>query len=124
MESSKCKVQSSETEELKPCPFCGAELEYEEHVARAVKGRPILRLWAHPSGSCILAGMEVPLEDHPAWNRRERPSGKWEKRTVNDPDDRYGIFRHRYYCSACGDWQNYGMTRFCPCCGAKMEESE
>lgn len=56
--------------ELKPCPFCGAELEYEEHVARAVKGRPILRLWAHPSGSCILAGMEVPLKDHPAWNRR------------------------------------------------------
>ena len=29
-----------------------------------------MRLWAHPSGKCILAGMEVPLEDHPAWNRR------------------------------------------------------
>lgn len=70
MESSKCKVQSSETEKLKPCPFCGAELEYEEHVAIKVAGHPILRLWAHPSGSCILAGLEVPQDDHEAWNRR------------------------------------------------------
>lgn len=57
-------------EALKACPFCGAELEYEEHVARAVKGRPVLRLWAHPAGKCILSGMEVPREDHAAWNRR------------------------------------------------------
>ena len=70
MESSEFKVQSSEMETLKPCPFCGEELEYEEHVCRALRGRPVMRLWTHPSGSCILAGMEVPLEDHPAWNRR------------------------------------------------------
>ena len=70
MESSKFKVQSSEMETLKPCPFCGEELEYEEHVCRALRGRPVMRLWAHPSGKCILSGMEVPLEGHPAWNRR------------------------------------------------------
>ena len=72
MQSEEFKVKSSETEteRLLPCPFCGEELEYEEHVCRAVKGRPILRLWAHPSGKCILSGMEVPLDDHPAWNRR------------------------------------------------------
>ena len=56
--------------DLKPCPFCGAELEYEEHEAIAIKGRPLLRLWAHPAGECILSGMEVPIYDHEAWNRR------------------------------------------------------
>ena len=55
---------------LKPCPFCGATLEYEEHVAIRVPGKPIMQLWAHPAGGCILSGMEVPKEDHEAWNRR------------------------------------------------------
>ena len=50
--------------ELKPCPFCGAVLEYEEHIAIRVPGRPVLKLWAHPSGGCILSGLEVPKEDH------------------------------------------------------------
>lgn len=59
-------------EKLKPCPFCGAELEYEKHIAIKVAGHPLLRLWAHPSGSCILAGLEVPQDDHEAWNRRIR----------------------------------------------------
>lgn len=68
------RERERETERLLPCPFCGADLEYEEHVCRAVKGRPILRLWAHPSGKCILAGMEVPKEDHEAWNRRAEPA--------------------------------------------------
>jgi hypothetical protein len=57
-------------DELKSCPFCGAQLEYEEHVCVLTPGHPILRLWAHPAGECILSGMEVPKEDHEAWNRR------------------------------------------------------
>ena len=56
--------------DLKPCPFCGATLEYEEHVAILVQGQPTLQLRAHPAGECILSGMEVPKEDHEAWNRR------------------------------------------------------
>lgn len=56
--------------DLKSCPFCGAMLEYEEHVAILVQGQPTLQLWAHPAGECILSGMEVPKEDHEAWNRR------------------------------------------------------
>ena len=56
--------------DLKHCPFCGAMLEYEEHVAIRVQGQPTLQLWAHPSGKCILSGLEISKEDHEAWNRR------------------------------------------------------
>ena len=56
--------------DLKPCPFCGATLEYDEYVAIRAPGKPIIRLWAHPAGECILSGLEVPKEDHEAWNRR------------------------------------------------------
>ena len=56
--------------DLKSCPFCGAMLEYEEHVAILMQGQPTLQLLAHPAGECILSGMEVPKEDHEAWNRR------------------------------------------------------
>ena len=56
--------------DLKPCPFCGAILEYDEYVAIRVPGKPIMRLWTHQAGGCILSGMEVPKEDHEAWNRR------------------------------------------------------
>ena len=54
----------------------------------------------------------------------ERKTGKWEERTVDDPDDKYGLFRRRFYCSSCGDWQTYGKPRFCPNCGAKMEVTD
>lgn len=30
----------------------------------------------------------------------------------------------RFYCSKCGDWNTYGMTNYCPNCGAKMENAE
>ena len=56
--------------DLKTCPFCGAMLEYEEHVAILVQGQPTLQLWAHPAGECILSGLEISKEDHEAWNRR------------------------------------------------------
>lgn len=32
--------------------------------------------------------------------------------------------RRRFYCSACGDWNTYGKTDFCPYCGAKMAKDE
>lgn len=45
------------------------------------------------------------------------PQGEWEERFVE-----FGnlFSRRRFYCSNCGDWQTYGMTRYCPECGAKM----
>ena len=47
----------------------------------------------------------------------EPQQGEWEERFVE-----FGnlFSRRRFYCSNCGDWQTYGMTRYCPECGAKM----
>lgn len=28
-----------------------------------------------------------------------------------------------WYCSACGHWQSHGATKYCPNCGAKMQNS-
>ena len=51
--------------------------------------------------------------------------GTWDERIVEDREyDPYGFFRRRFYCSACGRYQTYGKTAYCPKCGAKMEEAE
>ena len=47
--------------------------------------------------------------------------GHWEERIVESEDDPCGLFRRRFYCSSCGDWQTYGKTDYCPMCGASME---
>ena len=50
--------------------------------------------------------------------------GHWTERVGEVPDDPYYIFRKRFYCSVCGDWQTYGKTEYCPFCGASMEKGE
>ena len=53
---------------------------------------------------------------------RETPA-YWISRTVNnDPVDPAEIFRNRFECSACGEWQTYGKTKRCPNCGKIMLE--
>ena len=48
-------------------------------------------------------------------------TGTWVLKTVEDEEnDPYGIFKRRWYCSACGGWQTYGQTRYCPNCGKPM----
>ena len=49
----------------------------------------------------------------------EEKTGKWEKRYLEDEDP---FFRTRYYCSCCGSWNTYGMSKYCPKCGARMEK--
>lgn len=44
--------------------------------------------------------------------------GRWYVKI--DQDD-YPLFRRKFVCSACGSWTTYGMTDYCPNCGAKME---
>lgn len=51
----------------------------------------------------------------------EQEIGKWEKRIFPNGDP---FFRTRFYCTACGGWNTYGETKFCPDCGAKMERKE
>ena len=49
-----------------------------------------------------------------------RKIGHW---TVERDDNRTWD-RVRFICSACGEWQTYGKTNYCPDCGAKMQEVE
>ncbi len=44
--------------------------------------------------------------------------GVWEERSVKDDDCVWT--RRRFYCSACGGWNTYGKTKYCPECRAKM----
>lgn len=53
-------------------------------------------------------------------NDREE-GGMWTERIDEDEE---GMFRRKFVCSCCGDWNIYGMTKFCPECGAKMENPE
>ena len=41
---------------------------------------------------------------------------------IEDRDDNRTWDRVRFICSNCGEWQTYGKTKFCPECGAKMQE--
>lgn len=49
----------------------------------------------------------------------EPKRGEWEERPSED-----WISIRRWYCSECGEWQTYGMTNYCPNCGADMRERE
>ena len=54
---------------------------------------------------------------------RETPA-YWINRTVNNgPLDPAGLFRNRFECSACGEWQTYGETKYCPNCGKPMQNA-
>ena len=46
--------------------------------------------------------------------------GTWKK--VNDPEDR--LIPVKYYCSACGNGNGYGMAKYCPNCGARVLKPE
>lgn len=56
------------------------------------------------------------IEDAPTVTT-EPPKGEWEERFVECDNP---FFRRRFYCSACGDWNTHGKSRYCPHCGAKM----
>lgn len=50
--------------------------------------------------------------------RLEPKRGEWIDRY--DEDDK-PFFKRKYVCSACGGWNTYGKSKYCPKCGAKME---
>ena len=57
-------------DQLEPCPFCGTKLVYEEFVARALPGAPLLRYFGHGKTGCLMDCYELSPDDVPAWNRR------------------------------------------------------
>lgn len=59
------------------------------------------------------------------WIRRQKAvdavpvqHGHWIEKIDAEAKD---IARRRFYCSACGVWQTYGRTNYCPNCGAKTD---
>ena len=42
-------------------------------------------------------------------------TGTWERRVVEDDSP---LFRVRFYCSSCGEWNTYGESEYCPNCGS------
>ena len=60
------------------------------------------------------------LEDAQAVKVRPLVEAEWEERDV----EVYAWFgtttQRRFYCGACGKWQSWGKTKWCPECGAKM----
>ena len=54
----------------------------------------------------------------PAAHVTEVKFGYWTEKV--DEEMTNPLFKYRFYCSECGNWQSYGRTLFCPNCGAKM----
>lgn len=52
----------------------------------------------------------------------EERVGTWTEKYVDDRTTELNPFmRRRFYCSACGEWNTHGKSRYCPKCGAKMD---
>jgi len=56
------------------------------------------------------------MEGYEAGKRDAIKTGKWRY----EEDKSRAWDRWRYYCTACGGWNTYGMPDYCPRCGAKM----
>ena len=55
---------------------------------------------------------------------RKIPSAERTGRWTHAYDENEKLFfRNKWVCSACGKSNTYGMSDFCPCCGAMMENS-
>lgn len=50
-----------------------------------------------------------------------RPRGTW---TEEFDESANPFFQRRWRCSACNDYNYYGRSAFCPCCGADMREGD
>lgn len=75
-----------------------------------------------PCRACSVDDILNDVEDFPAADVVEVRHGCWEERIVDDDEfDKYGFFRRRFYCSACGDWNTHGASKYCPHCGARMD---
>ncbi len=60
---------------------------------------------------CWQMGWLDRYEDH-------TPHGRWEEKIVKEGSP---FFWRRFYCTACNDWTTHGKSKFCPNCGARME---
>ena len=55
------------------------------------------------------------------WMEKEPKRGTW---TEEFDENANPFFQRRWRCSACNDYNYYGRSAFCPCCGADMRKKE
>jgi len=103
----------TETEKLKPCPFCGS---WNVIAVRAMTGNYMVKCFSCKAGVSF-SGLAEKEEVSDAWNKRAVPiKGEWEPGML-------GI-----KCSICGTLFEFlahapgfePVENFCPCCGADM----
>ena len=59
------------------------------------------------------------LNHAPTVDAAPAKTGTWA--VEHDPND-VPFMQTKYRCSACGGWNTYGKTKYCPNCGARMVE--
>lgn len=86
------------------------------------------RWWAQGDNDLIQYALPSDIElfdrfvdSAPTADVEEVKHGEW-KEIIDEKEDLF--FRQKFYCSACGEWNTYGMTAYCPKCGAKMDGKE
>lgn len=62
-------------------------------------------------------GRQMVIPSEKEWVELKR--GKWEEKFIKEGSP---FFWRRFYCTACGDWTTHGKSKYCPNCGARMEE--
>lgn len=89
----------------------------KEEIRKAINA---LRDMAIPEYSSLYKPVNMAVEAlaEQINHNNELKMGHW---TV-DRDDNRTWDRVRFVCSVCGEWQTYGKTKYCPECGAKMQE--
>lgn len=60
------------------------------------------------------------VQEQPTIDAASIRRGTWSEEY--DPNDDV-FFRRKFRCSACNGWNTYGFTKYCPDCGAKMENA-
>ena len=61
--------------DVKPCPFCGAELRPGEVNFSALSDEPMLRSLIHPHRTCYLCDWTINLDRLDLWNKRKEDDG-------------------------------------------------
>ena len=101
-------------------PLYERAVELEEQSLSYLRDKGVadedFRVW-----SAVLAertAFKHNLVDAPIIDAAPVKHGRWTE--VHD-NDKNPFLRQKFYCSACGDWNTYGESRYCPKCGAKMD---
>ena len=89
------------SDELKPCPFCGAHLEKPEYVHFPKSALAQMHPGEIDDGTCPIAGWGFYEEQLETWNTRAQPDAY--ERGKRDGLERAAEIAKRYCCKVLGD---------------------